>query len=100
MDSLGTLNHAISTVGYWIFESNYEQAIFMTRELLDLICPPSVTEEQIVKFGTLFFFLLDTCGNQVILKQDKYEYIGNMTTQKIKNIQEWITKLNLHIDIW
>ena len=55
MDSLGNLNHAISTVGYWIFESNYEQAIFMTRELLDLICPPSVTEEQIVKFGTLFF---------------------------------------------
>ena len=55
MNSLGTLNHAISMVGYWIFESNYEQAIFMTRELLDLICSISVGEKQIVKFETLFF---------------------------------------------
>ena len=45
MDSLVNVNHAISIVGYWIFESNYEQAICLTRKSLDLICSPSVGEE-------------------------------------------------------
>ena len=54
MNSLGNLNHAISMVGYWIFESNYEQEMFLTRESLDLICSPSVGEEQAVKSETVF----------------------------------------------
>ena len=29
MDSLANLNHAISIVGYWIFESNYEKVLFL-----------------------------------------------------------------------
>ena len=28
MDSLGNLNHAISMIGYWIFDSNYKKALF------------------------------------------------------------------------
>ena len=32
MDSLGNVNHAISIVGYWIFDSNYEKALCLTQE--------------------------------------------------------------------
>ena len=31
MDSLGHINHAISIVGYLIFESNYEKALVLNR---------------------------------------------------------------------
>ena len=44
MDTLGNFNHAISIVGYFIFDSNYEQALCLTRESLDLICSPCVHE--------------------------------------------------------
>ena len=47
-----------------------------------------------------YFTLLDTCGRQVILKLDKHENIGNMIIHKNKNLQEWRTKLYLHIDLW
>ena len=42
MDSSGNVNHAISIVGSWIFESNYERALFLNRASLDMICAPSV----------------------------------------------------------
>ena len=32
MDSIGNANHAISVVGYWIFESNYEKELVLNRE--------------------------------------------------------------------
>ena len=32
MDYLGNLNHDISVVGYWIFDSNYKKLIFLNRE--------------------------------------------------------------------
>ena len=31
MDSLGNVNHAIIIVGYWIFDSNYKKALFLTQ---------------------------------------------------------------------
>ena len=31
MDSLGNVNHAISVVGNWIFDSNYERALVLNR---------------------------------------------------------------------
>ena len=31
METLGNVNHAISIVGYWIFGSNYEKALCLTR---------------------------------------------------------------------
>ena len=55
MYTLGNVNHAISIVGYWIFDSNYKKKLFITRESLDLICSPSFGEEQIVKFETVFY---------------------------------------------
>ena len=35
--ALVNLNNSISIVGYWMFYYNYEQALCMTRESLDLI---------------------------------------------------------------
>ena len=54
MDSLGNLNHAISVVGNWIFDSNYEKALVLNRASLDTICAPSVGEEQDAIFETVF----------------------------------------------
>ena len=31
MDSLVNVNHAISVVGYWIFDSNYRKALVLNR---------------------------------------------------------------------
>ena len=44
MDYLGNVNHAISVVGYWIFESNNKKSLVINRESLDMICSPSVGE--------------------------------------------------------
>ena len=42
MDYLGNVNHAISVVGWWIFDSNYERSLVLDIELLDIICALSV----------------------------------------------------------
>ena len=54
MDSLGNVNHAITVVGNWIFDSNYEKALFLNRASLDMICAPSVGEEQAAEFESVF----------------------------------------------
>ena len=53
MDSLGNVNHTISIVGHWIFYYNYKEALFFTQLFLDLICSPSVGEEQVAKFRSV-----------------------------------------------
>ena len=55
MDSLGNVNHSISVVGSWIFESNYERALFLNKASLDMICAPSVGEEQYAIFEEIVF---------------------------------------------
>ena len=54
MGSLGNVSHAVSVVGYWILDSNYVRALVLNRNSLDIICDPSVGEEQVAKFETLF----------------------------------------------
>ena len=54
MDSLGNVNRAISVVGNWIFDSNYEKALVLNRASLDMICAPSFGEEQAAKFESVF----------------------------------------------
>ena len=44
MDSLGNVNHSISVVGNWIFDSNNEKALVLNWASLDMICTPSVGE--------------------------------------------------------
>ena len=54
IDSLVNVNHAISVVGYCIFDSNYEKALVLNRASLDMICAPYVGEEQAGKFELVF----------------------------------------------
>ena len=54
MDSLGNLNHAISVVGNWIFDSNYEKALVLNMASLEMICTLSVGEEQAAIFESVF----------------------------------------------
>ena len=56
MDYLGNVNHAISVVGYWIFDSNYKKSLVSNRESLDVICDQSVGEEQVAELETVFTF--------------------------------------------
>ena len=55
MGYIGNVNHNISVVGYWIFDSNYEKKIVLNIESLDIICAPSFVREQVPKFETVFF---------------------------------------------
>ena len=61
MDSLGNVNHAISVVRYWIFEYNYKGALVINRELLDMICAPSIGEEQVTAFEIVFTAVRQIC---------------------------------------
>ena len=54
MDSLVNVNHPIIVVGYWIFDSNYERELVLNRESLDMVCAPSVSEEEVATFETAF----------------------------------------------
>ena len=49
------VNHAISVVGSWIFDSNYERALVLNRESLEMICAPSVGEEQAASFEKVYY---------------------------------------------
>ena len=60
MDSLGNVNHAISVVGNWIFDSNYEKALVLNRASLDMICARYVGEEQDSIFETVFTAIIYT----------------------------------------
>ena len=53
MESLGNAYHDISIVEHWIFDSNYNKALFLTQEYLDLILSPSIGEEQ--TFRSVFY---------------------------------------------
>ena len=54
MDSQGNVNNAISVFGKWLFDSNYEKELVLNKASLDMICAPSVGEEQGAKFGSVF----------------------------------------------
>ena len=55
MDSLENVNHAISVVGSWIFDSNYERSLVLNKASLDMICAPSVGEKQIARFDKVYY---------------------------------------------
>ena len=54
MNLLGNMNHAISVVGNCIFDSIYEKSLVLNRASLDIICAPSVGEEQVAIFESVF----------------------------------------------
>ena len=49
------MNHAISVVGYWIFDSNNKKALCLTQELLDIICYTSIDKELVATFRSAFY---------------------------------------------
>ena len=55
IDSLGNANYDISIGGHWIFDSNYKRALFLTQNFLDIICSPSVGEEQVANFRSVCY---------------------------------------------
>ena len=55
MDLLRNVNHAISVVGCWIFDSTYERALVLNRVSLDMICAPSVGEEKDAMFEKVYY---------------------------------------------
>ena len=55
MDSIVNVNHAISVVGNWIFESNYERALVLNKASLAMICAPYVGEEQNDIFEKVYY---------------------------------------------
>ena len=54
MDDLVNVNHAISAVGYWIFESNHKRALVLNRNALNMIFAPSIGEEEVATFERVF----------------------------------------------
>ena len=55
MDSLGNINNSISVVGSWIFDSNYERALVLNKESLDMIFATSIGEEQAARFEKVYY---------------------------------------------
>ena len=68
MDSLGNVNRDISVVGSWIFDSNYERALVLNKESLDMICAPSIGEEQAARFEKNYYAVRYTL-NEAKLKK-------------------------------
>ena len=52
MNSIGNVNHAISILGHWIFDSKYNSSVNNKLQRFDL-----------------YFMLLDIFGNLLILKK-------------------------------
>ena len=39
------INHAVSIIGYWIYDSNDKMSLHLMKESLDIICSPSKYEK-------------------------------------------------------
>ena len=55
MESLVHVNHAISIVGNWIFDSKYEKSRCLTQESMDIICSPSVGKELVATLRSVHY---------------------------------------------
>ena len=49
------MNHDISIICYFIFDSDYKKELCLTQESLDIICSPSVGEELVATFQYVFY---------------------------------------------
>ena len=56
---MGNVNNAISVVGNWVFDSNYEKALVLNRASLYMVCALPVGEEQAAKFESVFTAVRD-----------------------------------------
>ena len=108
MDSIGNVNHDISIVGHWIFDSNYEKALFLKQESLDAISSPSVGEEQVAlltlhtyKFTNIIDFSISILKNRMHIKGGQRLRYNLKVSQKndafyiLKNISEYVTLIQI-----
>ena len=91
MDYLGNVNHDISVVGYCIFYSNYERALVLNIESLDMICAPSVGEEQVATFE---FFLCCEIHSLNSATKEGIVYIHQLNNQ----FKNHITRIKANVD--
>ena len=54
MESLVNVNRAIGIIGHWVFDYNYKKSLCLTQLLMDLICDPSIDEELVATFQSVF----------------------------------------------
>ena len=54
MESVGNVNHAVSIVGYMVFDSNYKKSLPLTLDSLNIVCSPSVRKVMFVVFESVF----------------------------------------------
>ena len=54
MDTFVNVNNLVNMVGYWIFESNNKNSLFVILDALNIVCYPSVGEGIFAMFQTLF----------------------------------------------
>ena len=57
MYSLGNVNHTVSLVGKWIFNSNYEKVLQLKIESLNLICSCSDEYQNVTIFNWVYYVL-------------------------------------------
>ena len=67
MDSIVNVNHAISVVGNWVFDSKCERALVLNKASLEMICAPSVGEEQNAIFEKVYYAV------RYILNESKFK---------------------------
>ena len=80
------MNHAISVVECWIFDSNYERALVINRESLDIICVPYVGEEQVAKLCCEIHSLNSTTKKGMIFIHNSFNQLIHYTTRIKINI--------------
>ena len=54
MESVCNVNHEVSIVSYYIFDSNYKKALPLTLDSLNIILSPSLGEVIFAVFESLF----------------------------------------------
>ena len=66
---LGNVNHAISVVWYWLFDSNYKRLLVLNRKSFDIFCAACVGKEQVAKFELLFIAVRHICLDARLKKE-------------------------------
>ena len=72
------MDHAISVVVSWIFDSNYQRTLVLNKASLDMICAPSVDEEQAAKFEKVYY-AVRYIFNEAKLKKGCFLYVPQNT---------------------
>ena len=84
VDSLGKMNHAVSVVGKWLFDSNYENFLPLTFESMNLICACSDEDEYFAIFLELFYVVM--CVNP----KEKLQHVQK-SLDIVMNIYSYVT---------